>query len=272
MPSIYRKLPMLVVLVLSASLQPIPAFAQSPGVSALKGQYAFLLKGVITTPGIASRATVAVGSFTADGQGNITSGEMDFTSAAETFQAVPITGTYTFEGAGGILNLTSTKGTESFAYFTTYSYLPAGTSYDSGTLVETDGGPVVSSGSFYQQVPGYFNGVDEFGFWKTALTGETFVSKGTPSPIFVAGGLFLDTSGGATIYFSLTGRVGSGTPESLGWSLQTGQVDKDGRMALSGNGFTLNMAAYVIDQLHILVISTDPPQVNPLMSGTITRD
>jgi hypothetical protein len=114
--------------------------------------------------------------------------------------------------------------------------------------------------------------VDEFGFWKTALTGETFVSKGTPSPIFVAGGLFLDTSGGATIYFSLTGRVGSGTPESLGWSLQTGQIDKDGRMALSGNGFTLNMAAYVIDQLHILVISTDPPQVNPLMSGTITRD
>jgi hypothetical protein len=31
------------------------------------------------------------------------------------------------------------------------------------------------------------------------------------------------------------------------------------------------MAAYIIDTQHMLVISTDPPQVNPLISGTIVR-
>jgi hypothetical protein len=72
---------------------------------------------------------------------------------------------------------------------------------------------------------------------------------------------------------SLIGRVGSGTPETFSWIiLQAGQIDKDGRMAISANGYPLKMAAYIIDVLHILVVSTDPPQVNPLMSGTITRD
>jgi hypothetical protein len=271
MPFLYRKLPMLAVLVLSASLQPIPAFAQSPGVSALKGQYAFLLKGIVTTPGIASRATVAVGSFTADGQGNITSGEMDFTSAAETFQAVPITGTYTLDVAGGTLNLTSTKGTQSFIYYTPQDDLSAGKTYVSGSLVETDGGPVVSSGSFYQQDSRTFIPLVEFGNWKMALTGETFVSEGTPFPIFVSGNLLLSLEGNTLLNF--TRRVGSGTPEIISWYLVPGaNIDSDGRMTFTAYGFTLNMAAYVIDQLHILVLSTDPPQVNPLMSGTITRD
>jgi hypothetical protein len=53
----------------------------------------------------------------------------------------------------------------------------------------------VSSGSFYQQNSGAFNALDEYGYWKTALTGETFVSEGTPTPIFAGGNLFLDTAG-----------------------------------------------------------------------------
>jgi hypothetical protein len=92
---------MLLVLVFSASLQPC---SHSPRVALLKARPPIQR---LTGSTHASRATAAAGSFTADGQGNITSGEMDFTSAAETFPALPITGTYTLNGAGGTLNLTS---------------------------------------------------------------------------------------------------------------------------------------------------------------------
>ncbi len=103
MLSSYRKYSLLSVLMFFALLHPIvfgqrcsgtsgcartsSTAASVSGVAALSGQYAFQLNGTLTTPGIASRATAAIGSFYADGQGYIVSGEMDFTSAAQTIHA-----------------------------------------------------------------------------------------------------------------------------------------------------------------------------------------
>jgi hypothetical protein len=193
---------------------------------------------------------------------------MEFTSAAESFQALPITGTYTVDSDSlmGTLNLTSTKGTESLAIYTT---LPP---YASGSLIETDGGPVVSSGSFYQQADTVEYPQDITGTYRMALTGETFVSEGTPSPILVDGNLLLDNPANSVFTF-FTVRVGSGAPESVSRTLRIVPFpDPRGRMVISAGLNPLNMAAYIIDETHILVVSTDPPQVNPSMSGTITRD
>jgi hypothetical protein len=287
MPSIDRKYLLLAVFMFSALLQPI-AFAQRcsgtpgcartssaaadpSGVAGLNGQFAFQLNGTLTTPGVASRATAAVGSFTADGQGNITAGEMDFVSAAQTFQALAITGTYTLDSVSGIgtLNLASTQGTESFAVYTTGGGLPP---YASGSLVETDGGPVVSSGSFYQQSPDYFRAPGVSGYWRMSLTGETFVREGAPSPIFVSGNVYLQFPFN-NIYSTFTMRVGSGVPEGMSWALRTGYslYFDDGRIAFGATDYP-NMVAYIIDGLHILVMSAEPPQGFPLVSGTMTRD
>jgi hypothetical protein len=273
MPSLFRKLPLLAVLVLSASLQPF-VFAQT-GTAALSGPFAFLLKGTLTTPGLASRATAAVGSFMADGQGNILSGEMDFTSAEQTIHALPITGTYTLnsDSGAGTLTLTSTMGTESFAIYTTGGGLPP---YTSGSLIETDGGPVVSSGSFYQQSSRFFVVQELYGYWRVALTGETLVSEGTPSPIVVDGNFSFPVQNPPEIITTVTRRVGSGAPEILSVTLRADQSYDLGRMLLGvfpgASGSPLNFAAYIVDDLHILVISGDPPQVNPLISGIFTRD
>ncbi len=276
MPSLFRKLPLLAVLVLSASLHPF-VFAQT-GTAALSGPFAFLLKGTLTTPGLASRATAAVGSFIADGQGNI-SGEIDFTSAVETIHALPITGTYTLNSdlGAGTLTLTSTMGTQSFALYTAGGGLPP---YTSGSLIETDRGPVVSSGSFYQQSSGYFGVPELYGYWRLALTGETLVSEGTPSPIFVDGNFSFPVQNPFEMDAAVTRRVGSGAPESFSLSLR-GPVYPSfgfelGRMSLGVvpglPGYPLNLVAYIVDDMHILVISADPPQVNPLMSGIFTRN
>jgi hypothetical protein len=248
------------------------------GVAALNGSFAFLLKGELTTPGIASRATAAVGSFATDGQGNIL-GEMDFTSAVQTIHALPITGTYTLnsDSGAGTLTLTSTMGTQSFAIYTTGGGLPT---YTSGSLIETDGGPVVSSGSFYQQSSSYFLVRDLYGYWRVALTGETLVSEGTPSPIFVDGNFSFPVQTPFEMDAAVTVRVGSGAPESLSRSLR-GPLSPTyafqlGRLFLGVYpglpGYPLNLVAYIVDDMHILVISADPPQVNPLMSGIMTRD
>jgi hypothetical protein len=268
MPSLFRKFLILAILILSASLTPF-ASAQS-GVAAMSGPFAFQLNGRLTVPGIASQATAAVGCFIADGQGNI-AGEMDFTSAVQTFQALPITGTYTVDPTTdtGTLNLTSAKGTESFLFYATgnESTPPV---YVSGALIETDRGPVVSSGSFYQQDPQDFGGQPPIEYWQAALTGETFVTEGTPTPIFISGSLALQSPIGRFMT-TFTTRVGSGTPETTSWGGTRADSDGCGRMPLSADGPPVHMAAYIIDTQHMLVISTDPPQVNPLISGTIVR-
>ncbi len=294
MPSIYRNSLILAVLMLSASLQPI-AFAQHcsgtpgcarpsstaanvSGVAALSGPFAFLLKGALTTPGLPSRATAAAGMFIADGQGNI-SGEMDFTSAVQTIHALPFGGTYTLnsDSGAGTLTLTSTMGTESFAIYTTAGGLPP---YISGSLIETDGGPVVSSGSFYQQSSRVSVVEELYGYWRVALTGETLVSEGTPSPIFVSGNFSFPVQIPFEMDASVTIRVGAGAPESLSRSLRGPLYPLYGfplgRMFLGAvpgeSGYPLNLVAYIVDDKHILVISADPPQVNPLLSGIMTRD
>lgn len=84
-------------------------------VSALQDQYAFLVKDQSTGKG-APKGGAAAGSFTADGKGNITAGVMDVNSATGTFQALPVTGSYTLNATGqGIITLNTSQGTVSFA-------------------------------------------------------------------------------------------------------------------------------------------------------------
>jgi hypothetical protein len=80
----------------------------------LKGQYAFLMQGVDS----ATFSTLGrVGSFTADGNGNVTGGVEDVNSAANGLQTFPFSSsTYSIQADGrGTINLTDASGTLTFS-------------------------------------------------------------------------------------------------------------------------------------------------------------
>lgn len=115
------------------------------GPAALRGQYAFLVKGEN-----GSTALARVGSVIFDGNGNVTSGVEDVNSTTAASTILFNGGTYTVQADGrGTLSLTnSTAGTISF-------YI-AMASNQQGFLVENDGNNA-TSGSLYKQNPNNFS-------------------------------------------------------------------------------------------------------------------
>ena len=114
--------------------------------ASLKGQYAFFMSGTILTNGGAT-FFARIGSFTADGNGNITAGleDVDVVGAPELIQFSP--STYNIQADGrGTVNLT---GSGPLTFSVTML------SPTEGLIVETDGG-ATTSGKFFLQDPNAF--------------------------------------------------------------------------------------------------------------------
>ncbi len=92
---------------------PLTVFSTGAGdAPALQGQYTFQLSGQAANIPSGAKAVAAAGSFTADGQGNITAGIMDLNSPAGLLAGVAVTGTYQLNAYGsGTLNLVYSQGT-----------------------------------------------------------------------------------------------------------------------------------------------------------------
>ena len=103
----------------------------------LKGSFAFSFSGNNATGFVA-----AAGTFTTDGNGNITTGEADITNLQGNTLFKNITGTYTAGVDGrGTITFTSVTGTPTFAY----AIDTGGSGH--GRLIEFDAAPVVTRGS-----------------------------------------------------------------------------------------------------------------------------
>jgi hypothetical protein len=103
----------------------------------LKGSFAFSFSG-----NNASGFVAAAGTFTTDGNGNITTGEADFTTLQANTLSKSITGTYTAGVDGrGTITFTSVTGAPTFAY----AIDTGGSGH--GRLIEFDAAPVVTRGS-----------------------------------------------------------------------------------------------------------------------------
>jgi hypothetical protein len=114
--------------------------------SSLKGQYAFFMSGTILTNN-GQTFFARAGSFTADGNGNITTGleDVDVSGAPETIPFSPSTYNILPDGRG-TLNLT---GSGPLTFSVTLL------SKTEGLMVETDGG-ATTSGKFFLQDPNTF--------------------------------------------------------------------------------------------------------------------
>ena len=115
----------------------------------ISGQYAFTLEGV--DPG--GNPLTFAGSFTADGGGNITGGEMDINDVTSAISVSPLAGTYTFGGDGrGTISLTNTvSGVSALGFSFTMD-----TGTNKGQIISLDNNLLAVSGFVEQQDPTVF--------------------------------------------------------------------------------------------------------------------
>jgi hypothetical protein len=220
----------------------------------LNGQYAYLVTG---TDG--NGFYTAAGSISADGNGNITTGEQDFEDPSTDSEGLSLTGTYTITGSNGQGSMTLNVGgnTETFSFV-------LGSSNKHGLIIEFDAN-ATSSGTLDLQTPTPFAAINgEFSF---TASGQdlTLLNDGVFSPAAVGGVAALSSAGG-TVSSGLAdvndaGELSSAQPF-------TGTMtapDSNGRGQLTFSTLALNFAYYEVQGEVLRIIEEDN---NFLSAGT----
>lgn len=227
-------------------------------VTALNGSYAFLLSGSNSTATIAT-----AGSFTADGNGNVPSGEVDENLSP----GAPAPGLPIIAHAGGDSYTVASNG-RGTAMFTTASrtytfvfYLGSVGTNTSAVFQETDSG-ISSDGTFTLQQGAPFSLSSIQGNYALATSG-------------VSGTSVQDSTG--QIAASGTGSITAGNIDTNtgGTTLAPGQAatgsytapDPMGRSLLTLNSSSANFAAYVVSptQIFLLGIQSGQPATGTLL-------
>jgi len=200
--------------------------------SALSGSYVFTATGTDATDGDYS----VVGSFVADGKGNITSAVADYNLGSGVDDNVPLTGTYTI--SAGSISVTLTDGGSVKDTFTT---APVNASGSAG-VSNFDG---TGSGQLYTQTASGFSPAGTYSF---SLSGEgDGTISGSGQFVAAASGAF--TSGTLTLSDAQTSQTYSTVTGLLGPAASSGR----GFANIEGN----NLAYYVIGPKQIQLMGLD---------------
>ena len=259
------------------------------------GPYAFLFQGYDdTVVGVVSYQTASVGSFTAEGNGVLSAGEIDTnhqtsTAAGATIATQKALGTYTLGKDGrGLLTLSTLNADGSLAATHTYALAlhaptaPA-TISDHGSLIEYDGDQVQGtrgSGQLQRQDATAFtaglNGSYAFG-----LVGDTpcTVSCGLNLALFGPAaevGQFTTSASGITGTADANIAAGNFPNDALTGSMAA--ADGNGRLPLTLTTANLpagvhpvDYAVYVINANQAFVMSTDKHSTYILLAGQAHR-
>ena len=218
----------------------------------LKGTYAFSMSG--TDAGINFGAFIArVGSFTADGSGNVTAALEDVTDAGSLPQMVQFTsGTYSIQGNGkGTLTLNSAGGGLQLSI--------ALTSQSGGLMIQTDLN-ATSSGSFTLQNPNNFSRMAITGPYAFDVSGTiaSGINAGGPSSLVgqittdgagnVKGGLFDSNDAGSILSVQVIPAGGS-------YQMDPANGVNFGRGSVTFAG--LSFIFYIVDGTHLKLIEND---------------
>jgi hypothetical protein len=247
--------PALLLLVLGvagcSSKAPAPPPTGAFSDASLKGQYAFSMSGV---EGGTGAYIARIGSFTADGAGNITAGVEDVLnlSSGQPASVVPFTGgSYTIESNGrgtAMLNITGGVLQISIAMQSpTQAY-----------VIETDL-TAATSGSAHLQTSSDFSASALNAQYAFELSGTTFLPS-TPAPISFIGEFDVNGSGGIAGgvmdtdngNLTPTGPVGIAA-SSYAMDPTNGPAFGRGTMTFSGYTF----AFYIVDSTHIVMMEED---------------
>jgi len=243
--------------------------------SVLHGQYAFSIAGYNNT-GFGA----VVGSFTADGTGKITAGELDMNGAIGLNTQVSISATgssYSLKqddppsgGYRGCLIIATSSGT-----FTTHISVGSLVSNvaTKGRVIEWDptgSSAFIASGQLLQQTASEFS-TTLSGNYVFAVMGEDFNATPNPGIIACVGVLPASTfvfgngeqdCNDVGSFGNLTGMSGSYTA-----------ADSSGRITTSvsvGNNAPSHSVLYMVSSSRLLVLTADPQSGSPVQSGEIT--
>ena len=241
----------------------------------MKGQYAFLLQGFDDATG---DQVAMIGSFTADGSGNITAGLEDL-NGPNGFSEVTFTGTYTTDAATpdnrGLISITNSNGAFSRFAFAAGS-LNAGVP-TAGKMIEFDDATGASghrtTGAFYMQNTSDFSLSSIAGPYALQFSGQ----HTTVGSWYVSTGAFTaDGSGNLTsgqLDTNAPPASPSGTPQSFTATLTTNSTTTTntstfGQLLLSlSTG--VNGVLYVVSPSQALFMETDAESSIGLEAGQI---
>jgi large repetitive protein len=232
----------------------------------LKGQYAFSFQGFDGQP------VASIGSFTADGAGNLTGGLQDVKRTMGVTASQAFVGTYEIyaDNRGSFKLKTSPGGTDLGTFRFAVGSITAGVA-SKARFVEFDNTSTRGGGFIEKQDPTAFstskiNGDYAFGVSSALFGYNSFISYG-------AAGRFTAAAGNIT-----SGNLdedNQGTVNSDASFTGTYSVAATGRgtmtLNVTGSANPVNAVFYVVSSGELLVMNGDTPGVNSLFAGRILQ-
>lgn len=236
-----------------------PSLTGSYSVASLNGNYAFSMSGTDNTQGL---SIARIGSFHADGAGNITAAIEDVNDGGSVstfnFSAAPAS-TYTIDSDGkGVLTLAHPDAANP-SVNDQFTFTIALTSTSGGLLVETDGSSTMSGNFRLQNITSTFATSYAFDFSGLDLGNQTnasFVGQfNTNGSTGITGGL-MDLNDGATPSGALTLSPGTISLDATNFS-DFGRGTMTLTTTISSQVLNLNYIFYVIDGSNIIFVEND---------------
>src|SRR5437588_186495 len=236
----------------------------------LNGNYAFMFSGVTGNSG-GSSVFATVGRFTADGSGNITSGELDANGVAlgAVLTAQAFTGTYSIGADNrGVMTLNIPGGAK-FAF--------AMTANGNAQFIEFDasgGAGTIGSGKIEKS--------DTSGYSAAAISGDyAFGADGfddSNNRAAIAGRFTSNGAGALTneaADINAYGTTSSMTFSSANYTVSdtaTGRGTINFAFSIGGSPFNLNFVFYVVNAGKLFAMGNDPVSAStPLLNGVVLR-
>ncbi len=252
--------------------------------AALHGQYAFLLQGIsgLSGPGISNQSAV-IGSFTADGQGNIIGGIADLNAPRAAAPGFALTGKYILENNGrGTVMLNTPFGSQilSISVPTAQTFAKV----QSATLTALKPGAFVGSGTLALQDPASFSKMTtQTADYAFRLTGESACNSSCVAggqqalPIAVTGLESFNPTSFTPVVFTYDQSFGTTVQATLQEAYTVQAADQNGRSLLPSkmqqgpDGSPATLVEYQIDATHLFLLSLDPHSQAILLSGSAQR-
>jgi len=238
---------------------PTPTPQGTYSIASLNGTYAFSMSGTDNTQGL---AISRIGSFHADGKGNITMAIEDVNDGGSfstfNFTAAPAS-TYTMNSDGkGVLTLSHPDVVNpSVADNFTFSIVLDSTS--SGLMIETDGSSTMSGNFRLQSISNAFATAYVFDVTGVDLGNQTsasFVGEFTTNGVSGITGGEMDVNDGASPSGAITVQPGTITLDATNFS-NFGRGTLTLNTTLNSRVLNLSYVFYVVDGSHLVLVEND---------------